>query len=72
MDRASERELVYWVAVVGAEILIILDITETDVTSIVALALIAAAVFLRPGGIRGSRSRPGSRPPRTRLTSSGP
>ena len=59
MDRAGEREFAYWVAVVGAGILIILDIfdvTETDVTSIVALALIAAAVFLRPGGIRGSRA----------------
>jgi len=47
----------YWVLVVGAGVLIVIDIIGDGAawTNVAALVLIALAVLVRPGGLRGPR-----------------
>jgi hypothetical protein len=52
----SEYSLAYWVCIAGAFALLIVDIaTDTAWTNFGTILLIAIAVLIRPGGIRGSR-----------------
>lgn len=53
----------YWVCVIGAGVLILLDIVgvtdnEASFTNVGALVLIVIAIFIRPGGVRGPRHGP--------------
>jgi hypothetical protein len=52
----SEYSPAYWACIVGAFVFLAIDIAK-DVawTNVVTIVLIAAAVFLRPGGVRGPR-----------------
>ncbi len=56
MVRGMDRQLLYWTAVIGAGVLVLLDIVgvsdnEAEWTNIGAFVLIIAAIFLRPGGL---------------------
>ena len=52
----SEYSLAYWVCIAGAFALLIVDIvTDTAWTNFGTILLIAIAVLIRPGGIRGPR-----------------
>ena len=52
----SEYSLAYWACIAGAFALLIVDIvSDTAWTNIGTLLLIAIAVLIRPGGIRGPR-----------------
>jgi hypothetical protein len=52
----SEYSAAYWACIVGAFALLIVDIFhDMTWTNIGTIALIAIAVLIRPGGIRGPR-----------------
>ena len=58
MDRRhwSEYPLAYWVCIAGAFALLIVDIvSDTAWTNYGTILLIAIAVLVRPGGLRGRR-----------------
>jgi hypothetical protein len=53
----SEYPAAYWVCIVGAFALLILDFFDDMAwTNIGTFVLIAIAVLMRPGGIRGPRA----------------
>ena len=55
-NRWSDYSLAYWVCIVGAVALLIVDIiSDTAWTNYASVLLIAIAVLIRPGGIRGPR-----------------
>ena len=50
----SEYSAAYWACIVGAFAFLIVDIVNDEAwTNYVTIALIAIAVLIRPGGIRG-------------------
>jgi hypothetical protein len=52
----SQYSPAYWVCIAGAFALLIVDIvTDTAWTNYVTILLIAIAILIRPGGIRGPR-----------------
>lgn len=52
----SEYPAAYWVCIAGAFAFLIVDFVEDIAwTNVATLVLIAIAVFLRPGGVRGPR-----------------
>ena len=52
----SEYSLAYWVCIAGAFALLIVDIvSDTAWTNYGTILLIAIAVLVRPGGMRGPR-----------------
>jgi branched-subunit amino acid ABC-type transport system permease component len=54
----SEYSPAYWVCVIGAIALLIVDIfSDLAWTNVATIVLIAIAVLIRPGGLRGPRGR---------------
>jgi hypothetical protein len=54
--RWSEYPAAYWVCIVGAFALLVVDIVDDMAwTNYGTIALIVIAVLIRPGGIRGPR-----------------
>jgi hypothetical protein len=51
-----DRSVAYWACIAGAFALLIVDIaSDTAWTNYGTILLIAVAVLIRPGGIRGTR-----------------